>query len=210
MVSMKSRFVPLYFSLFIFLIPVCFTAQQNEPKNFHYNGLINASATISPGFLLNRGGATTMSIHGFLEFFPEDKISLRGDGFYFVGEQKKPAALYQNSTLKFGGFYHTAKNRFDAYIGFQPGVNFVQPVGQDINGNDFYYTFKIAPVISGVAGMNYHFGKLFNMFLETTYIRGRYLGDGFTSIDISEIRISAGLGFQISTRKNACDCSGLK
>jgi hypothetical protein len=179
-------------------------AQKSE---FHYQGIIKATATISPGKLLS-SGATTMSLHGFLEYFPEDKISLRGDSYYFLGIQEKPSYLYQNSTMKFGGLYHWhTKKRTDFYVGLQSGLNFAQPMGQDANGKDYYYKFKIAPVISPLTGVTVYFGKLFNVFLEASYIQGRYMGDGFTKIDLSEVRFSAGLGFHFATHKKDCDCN---
>jgi hypothetical protein len=126
-----------------------------------------------------------------------------------MGEQKKPSTLYQNSTVKWGPFYHFHKKRLDYYVGIQPGVNFVQPQGQDANGNDYYYQFAVVPVVSPVTGLNFHFGRFFNMFLEGTYIGGRYLGNGFTKINVSELRLSFGLGLHFQTRKD-CGCMGTK
>lgn len=186
---------------------ICSNIIAQQKKEFHYHHLLSAMGTISPGIKVS-DGAMTMSLHGYLEFFMDDYVSWRGDGFYFMGEQKKPAGLYQNSTLKWGPFYHFHKpnGKLDFYVGMQPGVNFVQPMGQDINGRDYYYKFKVVPAFSGVTGMNYHFGRIFNMFIEGTFIGSRYLGDGFTKINTSEVRISGGLGWQIISKKT-CDCN---
>ncbi len=191
-------------SVIIFFISVCsFIAQ--EKKDFHYKGLLNVTGTIAPGFRLS-DGATTMSLHGYLEYFMEENVSWRGDGFYYMGEQRKPASLYRNSTLKWGAFYHFHKptGKLDFYLGFQPGVNFIQPMDQR-DGKNFFYKTKVAPAYSGVGGLNFHFSTWFNMFIEATYIGSRYMGDGLTKVDASEIRISGGLGFHLVNKKN-CNC----
>jgi hypothetical protein len=164
MVSRFFKFSLVIFSLFIFS-DTC----AQEKKEFHYYRLVNTTGTISPGFRTS-DGATTMSLHGFFEFFLQDKVSWRGDAFYYMGEQKKPLSIANNSTLKWGAFYHFHKptSKLDLYLGFQPGLNFVQPVTQRIDGSDQYHTLKAVPVISGVSGVNFHFGKVFNMFLEGT------------------------------------------
>ena len=202
----RKKYAAEKFLSFVFCAVFIFNgvAQDEKPDKYIYNGLIKTTGTISPGLLVS-SGKTTLSFHGFLEFFPEDKTSWRGDIFYFMGEQKKPSSLYQNSTLKWGPFYHFHKKRLDYYIGLQPGFNFVQPQGQDANGADYYYAFKTIPIISPVTGFSFNFSKYFDAFLEGTYIAGRYMGEGFTKINVSEFRISAGLGFHFETRKD-CGC----
>jgi hypothetical protein len=188
----------------LFLSAGSFFAQ--EEKEFHYKGLVNTMGTIAPGFRIS-DGTMTMSLHGYLEYFMEDYVSWRGDGFYYMGEQKKPASIYQNSTVKWGAFYHfhEPQSKLDFYVGMQPGLSFIQPMEKRDN-KTYFYPYKVAPAFSGVTGLNFHFGKFFNMFIEGTYIGTRYLGDGLTKVDASEFRISGGLGWHIVNKKE-CDCN---
>src|SRR4051812_31890455 len=126
MVSIQKKTLAVLFLLGTLII---YSQEQKHP--FYYNKLIKTTGTISPGIMFATG-RTTAYFHGFLEFFPEDRVSFRGDIFYFKGEQEKPGTLDQNSTLKWGLFYHWhKKKKFDYYMGIQPGLNFVQPKGQD-------------------------------------------------------------------------------
>jgi hypothetical protein len=193
----------IFFFLFL-CFSFCVSAQQ---KDFYYKGLVKTTGTIAPGFRVS-DGELTMSLHGYLEYFMEEHVSWRGDGFYYMGEQEKPISIYKNSTLKWGAFYHfhKPKRRLDLYVGLQPGLNFVQPVVQDADDRDYYYKLQVVPVASGVAGLNFHFGDFFNMFIEGTYIGARYMGNGLTKVNASEFRISGGLGFHILNKKY-CNCN---
>src|ERR1700758_3229712 len=99
---------------------------QNDSTKFRYSSVLKGDATISPGYLMNTT-QTNIYINGSLEYFPEDKISLRGESFAFVGAQQKTALLNQNSSLMFGACYHFHKNRFDFFVGLETGVSLTKP-----------------------------------------------------------------------------------
>ncbi len=172
--------------------------------------MLKASATLAPGYMLAQA-QTNIYVHGHLEYFPEEKVSLRGDIFWFNGAQQKPSLLNQNSTLLFGGLYHMHKNRLDYFIGLQTGMSLTKPSDTYYDSVDLYgtitqftnsYTAKALPLISPFTGITFYPGKYVNFFLEARYVSGRYFGyQGGSTINMDEIRISAGLGFQIPLRK---------
>jgi hypothetical protein len=184
-----------------------------EENAFVYKNMLKATATLAPGYMFSQT-QTNIYVHGHLEYFPEEKISLRGDVFWFVGAQQKPQLLSANNTLLFGGLYHMHKNRFDFFIGMQTGMGFTKPADTNydiynVNGSSYTltqgtnsYTLKALPVLSPFTGITFYPGKYVNFFLEARYVSGRYFGyNGGLVLHMDEIRISAGLGFQIPFKK---------
>jgi len=53
--------------------------------------------------------------------------------------------------------------------------------------------------LSGVVGLNFHVNRFFRFFVEGREIAGRHLGSP-TPINLGELRMSAGLGYQLTPR----------
>jgi len=200
-------------ALFILLLSGTFVCAQKDSL-FKYRGMLKGSATLAPGFMLAQA-QTNIYVHGHLEYFPEEKVSLRGEGFWFTGAQQKPALLKENSSLLFGGLYHFHKNRFDYFIGLQTGVGFTKPADTyydiiTLTGSSYTiaqgtisYNLKVSPLISPFTGITFYPGKYVNFFLEARYVNGRYFGyEQGATLYMDEVRISAGLGFQLPLKKN--------
>lgn len=199
--------------LVVFLVLSAIVFAQEE-KAFLYKYMLKANATLCPGFMLGQT-QNNIYVHGYLEYFPEEKVSLRGDGFWFTGAQQKPSLLKQNSSLFFGGLYHFHKSRFDYFIGLQAGMGFAQPgsnyqqttstvgVVTTVVYDTANYALKAIPLISPVTGITFYPGKYVNFFLELRYVNSRYYGyfNG-SRLNMDELRVSAGLGFQIPLKKN--------
>ncbi|MFI5140977.1 MAG: hypothetical protein ACHQII_01360 [Bacteroidia bacterium] len=192
------RFISFLFLLF-FAVDLC--AQKDSA--YRYPGMLKGTATITPGFMLNTN-QTNIYINGDLEYFADDKISIRGDAFWMVGSQQKEALLQQNSSIFFGALYHVHKNRFDYFIGLQPGLSITKPNSTSmlvsLNANADY-NYKLLPNFSPVTGITFYVSDYFNFFLNVRYVYARYYGYQSSSLNLDEFRISAGLGFQIHTRK---------
>lgn len=180
---------------------------------FNYRHMLKASATLSPGFMLGQS-QNNIYVNGHLEYFAEERVSLRGDGFWFTGAQQKPQLLKENSTLLFGGLYHFHKNRLDLFAGLQTGMGFTRPTdtqSSQLNTSGAAsvssqatesYKLKAIPVISPVTGVTFYAGKYVNFFLEVRYLSGRYFGyQSGSTLHMDELRLSAGLGFQLPLRK---------
>lgn len=202
-----------------FLIPVLLliacnlVAQDSTNHTFRYQSILKGDATISPGYLLN-SPQTNIYINGTLEYFTQDRVSLRGEGFLFVGSQNKPALMKENSSLLYGAAYHFHKNRLDFFVGMEVGASAAKPndVLIDTTGSSGYVTisksytqtfdYKILPVISPVAGITFYPSNYFNFFLNMHYIHATYYGYAMgKNLSLNELRISAGLGFLIHVRK---------
>ncbi len=181
----------------MFCLPLTGLTQSDFQKKHQ----IQASTTFSIGLM--RDNVQNAYLHGFLNYFPEENVSLRGDGYYFFNSLSELKPLASNHQVYAGGFYHFKSAKIDPYVGFQPGIaissrtdtiqsfdpTFTEPSGTSVN-----------PLTSFVAGFNYFGGKHFSLFVETRYTRGIHLSNSWPKY-LDELRFSFGLAFQVGTRK---------
>jgi len=190
----------------VFISLLTFTAQSKKIDRTH---LISASATFSPAFFL-KGGVSSNYINGFLEYYPQANVSLKGETYFFLKPSEgKAHPLKQNTGIVFGGLYHFTKNgAFDPYVGFQPGVSFVTYY-PDLNGQIQYLGLlqnEIVPVFSMSIGANYYVSRYFNFFGSIRYVSANGAQTETYFTDLSEIRFSFGLGFNFAQNKGCNDC----
>lgn len=189
------------------LVIICFgilfcTSLSSQNRKFEYTGILRPTATVSPGILLYNG-ATSISLHGFLEYFPEETISLRGEGYWYINDQKEPPTFLQNSYILFGILKHWHKGRLDSYIGFQPGVSITQPWynsdSAKIQTGGRNTRIKTCPAITLMSGTTFYLNRWADFFLELRYLNGQYLGNGKQSrLPLDEIKLSAGMSFHFN------------
>lgn len=169
-------------------------------KPYAGKGLLRMQGTIAPAYqtklkLLN------FYLHGDLEYYIEDKISIRADSYYFLGSQKKPQLFNQKIMSFFGALYHFPTKRLDPFIGFQPGIALSSVYYTNAEGNRTLSDMAFSPLISPVVGVNLYVGKVIHFFAVVRYIYGRHMSDAPAAISLSEINGSFGLGFNFNTKK---------
>lgn len=157
---------------------------------------IKAALSFSPGFITEN--TKTIQLHGYLGFRPKTgRIELRGDGFYFLDSFGDRTRFTINHQLYAGAFYRFSDQRFQPYVGFQPGIAYSQSsefgaLNDETNEVEFKKT--INPVGSVAGGIDFFSEKLFFLFVETRYIYGKHKADSYP-VFLDEFRISFGLGF---------------
>ena len=168
-------------------------------SDFSKRGQLQGSATFAVGMM--RDNVQNAYLHGFLRFFPEENISMRGDTYYFFNSISEAKPLRQNHQLFAGGFYHFTSTAIDPYIGFQPGLALSARADSiaDLNGELVPSSNFVNPLTSLVAGFNYFGGKHFSLFLEMRYVRGIHLGNSWPKY-LDELRFSFGLAFQVGVK----------
>lgn len=197
-------------SIGVLFFVACFIAAQaqEEKKQFIRKGLIRSMATISPGIMLEEN-TSSISIHGNLEYYVADNVSIKGDSYFFLNDNQNKFSA-NHATFAGASYHFKTKSHFDPYLGFQPGIAlamrkdwsdvlFFAPVPD-------YYSVppkqELCPLISPTLGFNFYFQNLFHLFMETRYIAGQYLpDDGSPSRSLSELRFSFGLGFNLNLLK---------
>ena len=182
-------------SLLLFFI--CVSAMvQGQKETYRDLGLIKASATIAPSTMLNRKDAN-IYLHGFLEYFPESKFSLRGETYFYIDGQNKSGNtpfVHQAMRTHFGIFIHGGKGNLSPYLGLQPGVVLMRP--RDTYGDQL----RVSPSFAFHVGANYFIWKYFHFFADLGYLNSAYRGLATGTTQTDELVFSAGLGFQLPTK----------
>lgn len=173
-------------------------AAQETPPSVG-KGLLRSSAAISPGFLLN-GSGTNIYLNGRSEYFMEDRISFRGEGFWFRGSQEDPGLLAQNSQLAFGPFVHFVRGRSDLAMGIEPGLSIVQPAR--VVAQDAVEPLRIVPNASLCASYTFFVWDHFHFFLDARYVHASYPGALGGAIPLDELIVGGGLGWQFTLKKS--------
>lgn len=185
----------VYLSLVILIAIIPFQLSAQEP--FVKRGILRAQATISPGRMTSLP-VGSIYIHGDLEYYFDEKLSVRGDSYYFLGHTTTSAPFaYNHSTFSGIAYHFTSEKKFDPYISFEPGVAFskVQLI------NIFNETKgTIDPLISAGAGFNFYATKYFHLLGSIRYVHGKHLGNEWR-MDLNEFRFSFGLGFNLRVKK---------
>lgn len=177
---------------------ICLSLSSVADTTFVQPRLIRATATLAPGYTM-KAPTTSFYLHGFLEYFPEHRISLRGDGMWFLSNNQD--YMTENSKLLAGIFYHFPIKQHDIYAGLQPGISFCKP-GEYVTNPEL----KVCPVAGLTAGYTFYVWDYINFFAEGKFLLSSYHGSSIGSINMNEIVFSAGLGFQLRNRKCPSPC----
>ncbi|MBI4931043.1 MAG: hypothetical protein HY841_09795 [Bacteroidetes bacterium] len=209
------------FFLLIVLSTFKISFSQDEKTQYIRKGLFRAQGTISPGILLKEN-ASTISLHGGLEYYVADNVSLRGDSYYFLqakdGNDFAPFEF--NHSIFSGASYHfKTKNHFDPYIAIEPGIAiskrksysgviecFTTPCPGEIEING---RATANPLFSSAIGFNFFFQKWFHLFGEVRYVTGKNIADDSAfpialppaPLSLNELKFSFGLGFNLNLIK---------
>ena len=160
--------------------------------------LVRGSVAISPGFMLQHP-VTNIYVVGKLEVFTDKRISLRGEGLWYIDSQQRTPVLQQNSQLAFGPFYHFTSKRLDLCIGFEPGVAFSRPV-QDTTFLE-PAPLRAIPNMALCAGLTYSIWDYFQFFVDARYVHARYTGPYSNGLPLDEVLLGAGLGWQVPVKR---------
>lgn len=186
--------------LFLFLFATFFGGHGIAQNSFPLtDGLLRANFTISPGYLLKQK-SFTIYLHGEIEYFPEDKLSLKGDFFYYIDSQQNGMGFETNHSILAGGVYYFGKSGLIPYFGLQPGVN-ISKYKDNGSANMFVSKRQISPVFSATSGFVFIFHNYFNFYFSLNYINGKFFADLPQPEKLNEIRLSAGLGFNIFLKR---------
>lgn len=159
MVILKKNF----FYLLICFISIHSYSQDKNWKN-------KSALSFAPGFLTEN--TKSVQLQGTLGFI-QNKIELRGDGFYFLNSFGDRPRFSMNHQLYAGAFYRFLENNFQPYVGFQPGIAYSQSSEYGTLNEDtqeIEYQATINPVGSLSTGFDLFSDKYFYFFTEARYI----------------------------------------
>jgi hypothetical protein len=156
--------------------------------------LVGATSTISPGFQKNNPDVN-IYLHGLAYFYPEPKVSINGEIYWYTGAQEQRTLMAENSSLIFGMNYHFAKDgKFDPFVGIMPGLSLVSAINYNIQ-RPTASKISVVPIMTFNAGMKFHMAKWCNVFMNIRYVKGTLVENYYQSLPLDELRVSFGLGF---------------
>lgn len=160
-------------------------------------GLIATRLTLSLSTMFSNH-QSYFYMHGALEYYVSPKISVAGEGYFYLGNSTKEESEFKyNHNLFFGASKHFTLKNNDFFIGIQPGVSITKlnPVKYNLTETHT----GINPLASTVLGYNYYVSKYFHFFVQSRVILGENNTDVHRSL--SEFRFSAGLGLNLDVKK---------
>lgn len=145
-------------------------------------------------------GSLNIYIHGDAEYHVLDRISIKGDGYYFLGTQSR-TLLQQHHGIFFGSQYHLPLRNFAPFIGMQPGISCVDTRKSSLPSNDNesgdWAEGAIVPMISFAAGFNWYVWKFLHFSGQVRYLHGNHaMTCGNLTLD--DFKLSAGLGWNVN------------
>lgn len=181
------------------LIVCCFLASFSafaQEESVIRAGLIKTTMTISPSKSLTSPNSY-FYLHGMLEGYLSKSISVSGEGYFYQGMIRGNKSDFSyNHSLFFGFSKHWTKNNLDFHMGVQPGVSFTQLASDSLI---LQAKTSVNPSFSAIVGLNYFAGKYLHFFIQSRLVLAEHQTDA--ARNISDLRFSAGLGFNINTLK---------
>ncbi len=175
-----------------------------QSRPIHYQaGLLKASATIAPTNFY-RAYSTSAMLNGYLEYIVEERISIRGDIFQYIPGVGRfvfnHLNMPQNYTAIYAGFgYQLGKKNWKHTLHIQPGITYTQ-IGATIANPTPRYS--VNPSINLKAGTCLYVSPYFHFFAEINWNNSSIRNNPeSSSISTAQVGVSAGLGFNIQTRR---------
>ncbi len=168
----------------------------------HRAGHFRAQGNLAGGYLFAQKDFTAY-ITGDLDLFLSDDVSFTGECWYNFQTNDRRTGLLENHALFSGFNYHPLKKgRWDPFIGLSPGMAIVKAGYNDAEGI-IQETVGVAPLVSGTVGCNYYIGSIFHLFVKARGVAGMFRGDSPEFTPLNEMKITAGLGWNVRLWKKS-------
>lgn len=204
--SCKVKGLQHLFRKSLLIVLVLFGSMSNaqdtaEVRIFIKRGILRAQGTISPSYLLQQK-ASPIYLHTDLEYYFEEKFSIRSDTYYFLSYTSDNQPFDFNHSAFSGLVYHfTSEKHFDPFIGIQPGISYASRPVLMLAVYDGNPGRSFNPLYSAVAGFNFYANKYFHLLANARYIYGTHTAEGTSPSSLQELRFSFGLGWNLRVKK---------
>jgi len=167
-----------------------------QPIVENRKGNLRTQGNLAGGYLFSQKAAGAY-LTGDFDLFLDEQVSFTGSGWYGFKVSDNATGLIRNHSILSGFNYHPVKKgRWDPFIGLSPGLGIAELKYADSEGIS-QSTIGLAPLISGEIGCNYYVGSVFNLFVKARGVTGQARGDAPTPTRLDEIKITAGLGWNL-------------
>jgi len=181
--------------------------RRMPPLGHRRSGTLEGSATFSPSWMLNRK-FSNYYLSAFGEYHLDLQISLRSDNYFYLNSGDEYPFVEDAFRSYVGVMYHLNPSPFtnwDVTVGFQPGITLMSTT----NNTDGLQTLVaiepsrvvVSPSFAVSLGAKFYVWKYFNFFANVNYLNSKMGGIPGGPFKTDEIVLSAGLGFQIQTKR---------
>ncbi len=188
-----KRVALTFIALFNFIMHHCFAQESVIARK----GLLRTQLTLSPSYNL-KSKLSGFYLHGNFEAYLENSVSVAGESYFYLGELNTDKQIFDfNHSLFFGASKHFIKQNHDVYFGLQPGISITK-----LRNDDSTKVTQMSgsnPLFSFIAGYNYFVSNYFHFFVQYRIVAGNHHYGKYQNL--SEMRISAGLGLNINSIK---------
>lgn len=172
---------------------VCMTlvvrASAQQVELGERQGLLQATGSLYPGWMLNHNVRNNYAGGHFAYYF-DDHYSFRGEFLGYVDAQTDEKYIKKHLQVQAGFGRHFPVKRWDPFVYAQMGL-----AGIELQGSTEAF---LRPNVGLVAGMNYNVSRFFYFYAECTFI---HMKDPERINNLDQLLVTAGLGFQLPTKK---------
>ncbi len=180
-------------------------AQEESTEAFVKPGFMRAFGCFAFDYRIHQN-VWDYRLHGFLEYFPEERISLMGEVYKYLDSGEDFPVIENNFSVGTGLGYHWPKKRLDPYVYFMAIGNFYD--SQVMTETDGVISDKDVSVTSikgnpGAAvggGLNFYVWKYLNFFVQVRY-HHTFIYSPIQIRKMNAFSVSYGLGFNFQTKK---------
>lgn len=172
-----------------------------QSPDFGRAGLLEVAATVSPSTMFARKSVNAY-LSAFAEYHFDYRVSLRSDNYFHL--KSLGDSPFVNNAIRsyFGVFYHFNRGvfrRWDAYVGFQPGITVMS---KNNYGNQPIVAIApsrtiISPSFALMTGAKLYVLQNVNLFANMSYLNSKLRGTPDGPLDTGELIFTMGVGFQI-------------
>lgn len=188
-----------YATMFLLLFASENDAQISSADNFDRKNAIAADLAFTPSRIFSER-EHNYYIHGALRFYPQPRVSIRGDASFSLREYVGSEINMRYHSIFFGACYHLSENgALDPYVGIQPGFSLFDR--SNFNGNPIQTERELIPNASIIIGLNFYVNAYFNFFSNLRYVYGQPSFNPTVRNGLHEVRLAFGLGFNLAKQR---------
>lgn len=176
---------------------------ENDDSTFVKKGLVRFFGCFAFDYRI-ADNVWDYKLHGFLEYFPEKKVSVLGELYYFLDSSEDLPVIKSHWSTGTGLAYHWPSKRLDPYVFFMGGghITTSQIMVSDSLVQEEYVNANehLNPLVALGGGCNLYVWKYLNFFVQFRYTH-TFIYSAIHIRNMDSFSVSYGLGFNFHTRK---------
>jgi hypothetical protein len=178
--------------IFLLLLLPLLADSQSRRKSFVKKDLFVVSGGLSTGVMVAHPIQDVFIVSG-AEYFMESRVSIKSDIYWFLPDYNFEGQLQKNSSIFMGAAFHFPLDRWDTFFSFQPGLAFPALA----SGTNTTAKPGVEPLLASSLGVTYFILQNMHVFVSAGYVHGKYFPESETAFPLDELRLTAGLGFNV-------------